>query len=69
MLMVMCGISTKLTMVKTKIRILRGSFMTNFKRIKEMNKYQLAKFLANLNGGGTVRYEQFLKWLGEKVDD
>ena len=42
--------------------------MTNFKRIKEMNKYQLANFLATLNGGGTVRYEQFLKWLSEKVD-
>ena len=43
--------------------------MTNFKRIKEMNKYQLARLLANLNGGGNVRYEEFLRWLGEKVKD
>lgn len=42
--------------------------MTNFKRIKGMNKNQLAKFLASLNGGGTVRYEQFLKWLSEEED-
>ena len=41
--------------------------VTNFKNIKKMNKKQLAKFLANLNGGGIIRYEQFLKWLDEEV--
>ena len=43
--------------------------MTNFKKIKKMNKCQLAKLLANLNGGGTVRYEEFLRWLDEIVED
>lgn len=40
--------------------------MTNFANIKNMNIKQMAKFLATLNGGGTVREEQFLKWLKEK---
>ena len=40
--------------------------MTNFEYIKNMNIKQMAKFLATLNGGGTVREERFLKWLKEK---
>lgn len=40
--------------------------MTNFANIKNMNIKQMAKFLATLNGGGTVREEQFLRWLKEK---
>lgn len=40
--------------------------MTNFANIKNMTIKQMAKLLATLNGGGTVREEQFLKWLKEK---
>lgn len=40
--------------------------VTNFANIKNMNIKQMAKFLSTLNGGGTVREEQFLKWLKEK---
>ena len=42
--------------------------MTNFKKIKKMNKKKLEKFLADINDGGIVRYEQFLKWLDEDKD-
>ena len=40
--------------------------MTNFANIKNMSIKQMAKFLATLNGGGTVREEQFLMWLKEE---
>ncbi len=40
--------------------------MTNFANIKNMNIKQMAKFLATLNGGGTVREEYFLNWLKQE---
>lgn len=43
--------------------------MNNFEKIKKMDKKKLAKFLADINGGGSVRYEKFLKWLNEKAED
>ena len=42
---------------------------TNFQNIKSMNENKLAKFLAELNGGGSVRYERFLQWLESEVDE
>jgi hypothetical protein len=30
---------------------------------------KLAEYLATLNGGGTVRCEQFLKWLKEEAEE
>lgn len=40
--------------------------MSNFQSIKKMNIKQLAKFLAELNGGGMVREEYFLNWLKQE---
>ena len=41
--------------------------VSNFQHIKKMSVKQMAKFLATLNGGGTVREQYFLRWLNERV--
>lgn len=43
-------------------------YKTNGDKIRSMRDEKLAEYLATLNGGGTVRYERFLKWLKEEAE-
>lgn len=42
---------------------------TNGDKIRSMRDEKLAEYLATLNGGGSVRYEKFLKWLKEEAKE
>ena len=53
---------------KAKKELKRNEIVTNGDNIRSMSDKKLAKFLADLNGGGTVRCEQFLKWLKEEAE-
>lgn len=55
--------------VRKKAKKELNKIKTNGDKIRSMNDEKLAKYLATLNGGGTVRCEQFLKWLKEEAEE